>query len=129
MVLFWIILAPCPPQEYVDDVNFLKVLAKRIADTFPVNQKMIPIEAILSTIHKLAIDAGDVFAAVAGTSSPLAAGDSSWPVNRIPAWFMLGTLDDGFIVPPFTELPFGGDSIFELFEIPTEQSIGLSGTK
>ncbi|MBK8416603.1 MAG: hypothetical protein IPL22_20095 [Bacteroidetes bacterium] len=62
-------------------------------------------------IHKLAIDAGEVFAAVAGTSAPLMVGDSARPINRIPVWFMVGTLDDRFIVPPFTELPYGGDSI------------------
>lgn len=123
---------PCsgPPQEYVDDVKFLKVLAKRIADTFPVNQKMIFSSGFsngCSMIHKLAIDAGDVFAAVAGTSSPLAAGDSSWPVNRIPVWFMLGTLDDGFIVPPFTELPFGGDSILSYLKYPLNRALVCQG--
>ena len=107
---------PCagPPQDYVDDVKFLKVLAKRISDTFPVNTAKIFCSGFSngsSMIHKLAVDAGDVFAAAAGSSAPLAAGDSSRPVNRIPVWFIVGSLDDRFIVPPFTELPFGGDSI------------------
>lgn len=107
---------PCagPPQDYVDDVKFLKLLAKRISDTFPVNNAKIFCSGFSngsSMIHKLAIEAGDVFAAVAGSSSPLAAGDSARPINRIPVWFIVGSLDDRFIVPPFTELPFGGDSI------------------
>ncbi|MBK8644384.1 MAG: T9SS type A sorting domain-containing protein [Saprospiraceae bacterium] len=125
---------PCsgPPQDYVDDVKFLKVLAKRIADTFPVNEKMIFSSGFsngCSMIHKLAIDAGDVFAAVAGTSSPLAAGDSSWPVNRIPVWFMVGSLDDRFIKPPFTELPFGGDSILGYLKIPLNRALVCQGLR
>lgn len=123
---------PCsgPPQDYVDDVKFLKVLAKRIADTFPVNEKMIFSSGFsngCSMIHKLAIDAGDVFAAVAGTSSPLAVGDSSKPVNRIPVWFMVGTLDDRFITPPFTELPFGGDSILSYLKYPLNRALVCQG--
>jgi polyhydroxybutyrate depolymerase len=123
---------PCsgPPQDYVDDVKFLKVLTKRIADTFPVNEKMIFSSGFsngCSMIHKLAIDAGDVFAAVAGTSSPLAEGDSSKPVNRIPVWFIVGSLDDGFIVPPFTELPFGGDSILSYLKYPLNRALVCQG--
>ncbi len=123
---------PCsgPPQDYVDDVKFLKVLAKRIADTFPVNEKMIFSSGFsngCSMIHKLAIDAGDVFAAVAGASSPLAEGDSSKPVNRIPVWFIVGSLDDGFIVPPFTELPFGGDSILSYLKYPLYRALVCQG--
>lgn len=108
------------PQDYVDDVKFLKVLAKRISDTFSVNESMIFCSGFsngCSMIHKLAIDAGDVFAAVAGTSANLTVGDSARPIHRIPVWLMVGSLDDRFIVPPFTELPFGGDSILGYLKV------------
>jgi len=123
---------PCagPPQNYIDDVKFLKVLAKRISDTLPVNRSMIfacGFSNGCSMIHKLAVDAGDVFAAVAGASSVLAASDSSTPVKRIPIWTMVGSLDDRFIVPPFTELPFGGDSILGYLQSPMRRVIGSQG--
>jgi polyhydroxybutyrate depolymerase len=109
---------PCsgPPQDYVDDVKFLKILAQRISDTLPVNRKMIFASGFSNgsvMIHKLAIDAGDVFSAVAGSSGPLFKGDSSAPVNRIPVWFIVGSKDDLFFFPPHTEVPFGGDTILD----------------
>ncbi|MBK9222227.1 MAG: hypothetical protein IPO16_08895 [Saprospiraceae bacterium] len=70
-----------PPRDYVDDVKFLKILAKRISDTFSVNQSMIFCSGFsngCSMIHKLAIDAGDVFCcSYAGTSANLTVGDSA----------------------------------------------------
>ena len=125
---------PCsgPPQNYADDVKFLKVLAKKIADTFPVNEKMVFCSGFsngCSMIHKLAIDAGEVFAAVAGTSAPLMVGDSARPINRIPVWFMVGTLDDRFIVPPFTELPYGGDSILTYLNPFINRALVCQGLK
>jgi len=123
---------PCagPPQDYVDDVKFLKVLAKRISDTFSVNESMIFCSGFsngCSMIHKLAIDAGDVFAAVAGTSANLTVGDSARPIHRIPIWLMVGSLDDRFIVPPFTELPFGGDSILGYLKSSLNRALVCQG--
>ncbi len=104
---------PCsgPPQNYIDDVKFLKRLVSMIKDTFPVNSGKVFASGFsngCSMIHKLANDAGDVFAAGAGGSAPLSMADSTNPVKRIPVWFILGSLDDRYIVPPYTELPFGG---------------------
>lgn len=123
---------PCsgPPQNYIDDVKFLKVLSERITDTFNINEKMIfacGFSNGCSMIHKLAVDAGDVFAAVAGTSSTLSASDSTTPVKRIPIWTLVGSLDDRFIVPPFTELPFGGDSILGYLQNSLRRTIGSQG--
>jgi polyhydroxybutyrate depolymerase len=127
---------PCsgPPQDYVDDIKFLKKLASLIVDTFPVNSSKIFASGFsngCSMIHKIAIDAGDVFKAVAGCSSPLTMGDSAVPVKRIPVWFMVGTLDDRFIVPPYTELPFGEDSILGYLQVSLNRALvcqGLSQT-
>ncbi|MEO6189096.1 MAG: T9SS type A sorting domain-containing protein [Saprospiraceae bacterium] len=107
---------PCsgPPQIYVDDVKFLKTIVQLLRDTLPVNKKKVYASGFSngsSMTHKLAIEAGDIFSAVAGSSAPLAMGDSAMPIKRIPEWYMVGTLDDRHIVPPFTELPFGRDTI------------------
>ena len=123
---------PCsgPPQNYVDDVKFLKLLATQIADSLPVNRKMIFASGFsngCSMIHKLAVDAGDVFAAVTGGSSILTMSDSARPINRIPIWTIVGTLDDRFIFSPYTELPFGGDSILTYLQIPIGRVLGSQG--
>lgn len=123
---------PCsgPPQDYVDDVKFLKLLAKLISDSLPVNRSMIfacGFSNGCSMIHKLSVDAGDVFSAVAGCSSVLSQADSARPVNRIPIWTVIGNLDDRFLVPPFTELPFGGDSILGYLQSPIRRTLGCQG--
>lgn len=123
---------PCsgPPQNYISDVNFLKLLAKKIADTFPVNPAMIFASGFSNgsgMIHKLAIDAGDVFAACAGSGSFLPVGDSAKPIHRIPVWAMMGTRDDKSIRPPFTEIPFGDDSVLVYFNRALQRMIDCQG--
>ncbi|MBK9715998.1 MAG: T9SS type A sorting domain-containing protein [Saprospiraceae bacterium] len=123
---------PCSgtPQNYISDVHFLKLLAKKIADTFPVNPAMIFASGFSNgsgMIHKLAIDAGDVFAACAGSGSFLSAGDSAKPVHRIPVWAMLGTNDDRFIRPPYTEIPFGADSVLAYLYNPLQRMVDCQG--
>ncbi|MBP8724696.1 MAG: T9SS type A sorting domain-containing protein [Saprospiraceae bacterium] len=124
--------SPCSgaPQDYVDDVKFLKLLAKLISDSLPVNRSMIfacGFSNGCSMIHKLSVDAGDVFAALAGSSSVLSQSDSARPIVRIPLWTMVGSLDDLFLVPPFTELPFGGDSILGYLQTYIRRTLGCQG--
>ncbi|MBK9642852.1 MAG: T9SS type A sorting domain-containing protein [Saprospiraceae bacterium] len=78
-------------------------------------------------IHKLAIEAGDVFAACAGSGSFLPVGDSARPIHRIPVWAMMGTRDDKSIRPPFTEIPFGDDSVLVYFNRPLQRMIDCQG--
>jgi len=79
-------------------------------------------------INKLVMEAGDVFAAVAGTSVPLTSSDSiNNPVKRIPIWYMLGSLDPKFIKPPFSELPFGEDSILFYLRAPLSRALVCQG--
>ncbi|MBK9723043.1 MAG: T9SS type A sorting domain-containing protein [Saprospiraceae bacterium] len=123
---------PCagPPQDYIDDIKFLKLLANRISDTFPVNKAQIfacGFSNGSAMIHKIAIDAGDVFAAVAGTSAFLSPADSSKPLKRIPVWVMLGNLDDRYFSPPRTEVPFGGDTILSYLNRPLNAAIVCQG--
>ncbi|MBK8485793.1 MAG: T9SS type A sorting domain-containing protein [Saprospiraceae bacterium] len=123
---------PCagPPQDYIDDIKFLKLLAGRISDTFPVNKTQIfacGFSNGSAMIHKMAVDAGDVFAAVAGTSAFLSPADSSKPLKRIPIWVMLGNLDDRYFSPPRTEVPFGGDTILSYLNRPLNAAIVCQG--
>lgn len=123
---------PCsgPPQNYVDDVKFLKLVAQRIIDSLPANPKKIfacGFSNGCSMIHKLAVEAGDVFAAVAGTSSILSPSDSAAPIKAIPIWTAIGTLDDRFLTPPWTELPFGEDSILVYLKTPIQRVLGSQG--
>jgi len=123
---------PCSgkPQDYVDDVKFLKRIVQLIQDTFQMNSKMIFASGFSNgsvMIHKLAMDAGDVFAAVAGCSGILMELDSTTPLNRIPTWSIVGSLDDRFIKAPYTELPFGGDSILGYLNVTINRMLVCQG--
>lgn len=124
---------PCtgPPQDYIDDVKFLKILVSKISDTLPINLNKVFASGFSNgsaMIHKLAMDAGDVFAAVAGAGGYLARTDSILnPTKRIPIWFMLGNQDSMYIFPPFTELPFGDDSILVYLNKPLTRVLACQG--
>jgi polyhydroxybutyrate depolymerase len=123
---------PCATsQNYVDDVKFLKRIVAMINDTVPMNASKVfacGFSNGSSMIHKLSMDAGDVFAAVAGSSSGLDLLDSiNPPLHRIPIWFMVGTLDDGFIVPPYTELPYDRDTILFYLKGSLNRAISCQG--
>jgi polyhydroxybutyrate depolymerase len=123
---------PCAiPQNYVDDVKFLKRIVAMINDTVPMNASKVfacGFSNGCSMIHKLAMDAGDVFAAVAGSSSGLDPLDSIIPpLRRIPVWLMVGSLDDRFLVPPYLELPYGRDSILFYLKGLLNRAISCQG--
>lgn len=124
--------SPCSgtPQNYVNDVHFLKLLVQEIADTFQVNKAMIFASGFSNgsaMIQKLAMDAGDVFAACAGSGGFLPMGDSTKPLQRVPVWLMMGTNDDRHIRPPYTEIPFGGDSVLAYFKGPLNRMLVCQG--
>lgn len=105
----------CPEQkdDLIDDVAFIKSIVKILSDTIKINPKKIFASGFSNgdvMINKLAMDAGDVFAAVGGSSGALHELDSITPTQRIPIWYMVGTMDDRFLVPPFQAIPYGGDS-------------------
>ncbi|NOT37771.1 MAG: T9SS type A sorting domain-containing protein [Saprospiraceae bacterium] len=118
---------PCSvKQNYVDDVKFLKHLVKLIKDTFEINSSKVYASGFSNgsaMTHKLAIDAGDVFAAVTACSGSLPEGDSTTPLKRIPIWFMVGSHDDRFYKAPITELPYGGDSILFYLQRPLTRTL------
>jgi polyhydroxybutyrate depolymerase len=105
----------CPEQkdDLIDDVAFIKRIVKLLGDTIKINPKKIFASGFSNgdvMINKLAMDAGDVFAAVGGSSGALHELDSLTPAKRIPIWYMVGTADDRFLVPPYQAIPYGGDS-------------------
>ena len=112
---------PCagPPQNYVDDTKFLKHLVKLLADTLPINSKMVFLSGFsngAAEMHKLAIEAGDVFKAIAGTSGNLSKSDSAKPVLRVPVWLMHGTKDDRLTEPHgVNEMPFNDSILYKLY--------------
>lgn len=106
-------VCPSDSADLVDDVLFFTDFIMRLQDSLPVNPDKIFGSGFSNgccMIHKTAMEAGDVFKAVGGTSGVYNSSDSITPENRVPVWWMLGTLDDRFLVPPFAEIPFGGDS-------------------
>ena len=126
---------PCsgPPQKYVDDIKFLKKLVTLLSDTVSVNSAQIfacGFSNGSAMIHKMAMDAGDVFAAVAGSSGPLTVQDSIIPpVNRIPIWFMVGSMDTVFLRQSFKELPYGRDSIITYLGPMLNRALACQGLK
>lgn len=123
---------PCSgqPQKYIDDTKFLKHLVKLISDTLPINSKMVFLSGFSNgsnEMHKLAIEAGDVFKALAGTSGLLSSSDSAKPVSRVPVWVMVGTKDDRWTTPFMRdELPFN-DTILLLNHKPIHRMLACQG--
>jgi len=123
---------PCagPPQDYVDDTKFLKHLVTLLSDTLPINPKMVFLSGFSNgsnEMHKLAVEAGDVFKAFAGTSGNLSESDSAKPVVRVPVWLMHGTKDDRLTVPHgVNEMPFN-DSILHKLYNPINRMLACQG--
>ena len=100
--------------DLISDILFDRRMVEVISDTLPINTAKVFASGFSNGsahVHKLAMDAGDVFAASAGTGGGLHELDSLTPENRIPVWFMVGSNDDRFFDSPWTALPYGGDSI------------------
>jgi polyhydroxybutyrate depolymerase len=110
----------CPnvQQTFRDDVKLLRKIVDTIKLNYTVNAKKVFASGFsngCSMIHKLAIEAPDVFAAVAGASSILMLLDSAKPSRKIPIWNIVGANDDRFTTPyGASPLPFGGDSILRV---------------
>jgi polyhydroxybutyrate depolymerase len=107
----------CPNvvQTFKDDVKFVRKMVDTIKQTFTVNPKKIFASGFSnggSMAAKLAMDASDIFAAVALNASILSSLDSVKPARAIPIWVTVGSKDDRFTTAAgIIELPFGGDSI------------------
>lgn len=123
----------CPNvvQDFKDDVKFIRLMVDTIKQTFTVNPKKIFASGFSnggSMVLKLAMDAPDVFAAVASSGSTLNALDSVRPFRKIPIWSTVGSKDDRFTTPTgIAELPFGGDSILVYLKTPITRVLDCEG--
>lgn len=123
----------CPnvQQTFKDDVKFIRKIVDTIKLNYTVNAKKVFASGFsngCSMIHKLANEAPDVFAAVAGGSSVLHQLDSSKPSRKIPIWNIVGADDDRFTTAiGITPLPMGGDSILTLLDSYIKRVQGCEG--
>lgn len=107
-------ICPSDTSKLVDDIRFFRRIIQVLRDTLPVDSEKIFGSGFSNgcvMIFKTALGAGDLFKAVGGTGGILHELDSMTPHIRTPIYHAVGTLDDRFIKAPFTELPFGDDSI------------------
>ncbi len=116
----------------VYDVQFFRKVIELIFDTLNINQDKIfgcgfSNGCVMS--YKNAMEAGDLFKAVGGVAGVYHQLDSITPDDRVPFWVMIGNKDDRFIVPPFTELPFGGDSILGYLNVTITRTLTSMGLK
>ncbi len=109
----------CPnlAQDFKDDVAFVRRMIDTIDQEYAIDRKKIFAAGFsngCSMIHKLAVEASDVFAAVAGVASILQPTDSMKAERNIPLWNIVGTQDERFTAAfGVSPLPFGGDSTIQ----------------
>jgi len=123
----------CPQEipKLVDDISFFRKTISLLKDSLKINENKIFISGFSNgsnMIHKVAMDAGDLFKGAAGSSAPLHELDSIEPKNRIPIWYVVGTKDDRYFTPNFPkELPFGGDSILGYHKVALNRALACQG--
>ena len=125
-------ICPSDTSKLVNDVHFLRKVIELVSDTININQEKVfgcgfSNGCVMS--YKNAMESGDVFKAVGGVAGIYHQLDSITPDVRVPFWVMIGNKDDRFIVPPFTELPFGGDSILGYLNVTITRTLASMGLK
>ena len=125
--------AKCPnvAQTFKDDVKFIRKMVDTIKQSLTVNPKKIYAAGFsngCSMIHKLLIDAPDVFAAVAGASAILTPLDSANPSRKIPIWNIIGNMDDRLLtLTGRTSISTQNDSILILVDSYIKRVQGCEG--
>lgn len=123
-------VCPSDSADLVDDVAFLREIISRLGDTLSINHEKIFISGFSNggcMTHKTSMLAGDLFKAAGAAAGPYHAIDSLTPEFRIPIWFIVGTQDDRFIVPPYAEIPFGADSSLFYFNKTLNRALVSQG--
>ena len=123
-------ICPSDSADLISDVLFARRMVEVISDTLPIDINRIfacGFSNGSAQAHKIAMDAGDLFSASAGTGGSLHELDSLTPEKRIPLWFMLGDRDDRFYEPPYTKLPYGGDSILFYMSKAINRTLACQG--
>lgn len=125
----------CPgyQQVFKDDVKFVRTILDTLRKNYSVDNRRIYAAGFSngsSMIHKLAVEASEIFAAVAGVASVLQPLDSVGAKKSVKLWNIVGTSDERFTsVFNVKELPFTGDSILQLmgsYLTRVQTCIGLS---
>lgn len=123
----------CPDlnQDFKDDVRFVRKMVDTLTARFDINPERIFASGFSNGcvfVNKLAVDAPDIFSAVAGSGGLFNVLDSITPVLNIPIWNMAGTLDDRFTSAiGISPLPFGGDSIINILQNSTKRILDIEG--
>ena len=123
-------LCPNVVQTLRDDVKFIRKIVDTIKKTLTINDKKIYASGFsngAAMTAKLAVEASDIFAAIACSGSVLNALDTTKPTYKRPIWFTIGTKDDKFIRAPYTEIPYGGDSSLLYFQAPLNRFLNAEG--
>lgn len=119
----------CPnlQQNFKDDVQFVRQMVDTIKQKYNINSKKIFAAGFsngCSMIHKLAVTAPDVFAAVAGVASILQSLDSMKTTKSIPLWNVIGTEDDRFTsFFGVSSLPFSDSTLLVLMSYITRMQV------
>ncbi len=123
-------ICPSDTMDLISDVRFFRRIFELLQDTLPINMDKVFCSGFSNgsvMSFKNAMEAGDLFKAAASTGAGLHPLDSTHPQDRIPTWMMIGTLDDRFIVQPFTEIPFGDDSSIYYFNKIINRTLACQG--
>ena len=106
----------CPGQTFVDDVKFLSVLVDTIKRRLTIDNSMVFLSGFSNggvMTSKMAVDAPDVFRAVAPAAGFITDFDSAIANKPTPTWFCVGTKDVKFTEPRgLTELPLNDSSYY-----------------
>ena len=108
----------CPGTVMKNDVHFVNAMLDSIRSRFPIDNSRIYVSGFsngMGFASKLAVEMGNVFAAVAGCGSMLSNRDSADAKRNIPVWTVIGTLDDKFLKGyeqlGITEFPFNDTTL------------------
>ena len=106
----------CPGQTFKDDVHFVRVMLDTIAATIPIDRSRVYGTGFSNGgcfTAKLAVEASDIFAAIATASGPMVETDSGTPKRMIPIVYSIGTMDDRFYTAVgLPEIPFNDSGLY-----------------
>lgn len=105
----------CPNQNFTDDVYFVRKMVDTIKTLFTINSSKIYGSGFSNGggfVSKLAIEASDIFAALAPHAGALNVLDSGDAIRNVPVWLSVGTKDDRWTsYTNYTELPLNDTSL------------------
>lgn len=108
----------CPGQTLKDDVKFFRMMVDTIKSTLPIDASRIYVSGFSNggvMAAKLAVEASDIFAAIACAAGQLNERDSGTAKRMIPIVLSIGTMDDRFYTAMgLPEIPFNDSVLYYL---------------